>query len=1184
MEGQFSPSTFIPLIINENTEMLTYTPLILDLKGLVMNSYHACMTTEPLYGENGKPINTAEKGFETFLSKFFDPMLEICPSPIHMIAVVDDGNTYRKTLYPDYKKGRPDAQAKQDPIQLAELEKAMTYAKSFLAALGVPIVRLAGQEADDVIAFLVEKLHQFSPVTVATIVRDLLQLHPKAGIFRNGLHQTEYQPNVPNELIPLYSSIVGKGTGEFPGVVGLGEKAWESLVESFGLDGMAELQALVEKRDNATIRRIAEKAQHKTLTKLANCWDEWLKQFLVSKLCPEICVGAKIGLEFYKRCPTLDRLEKALAQAGALGLIFNYKKFCYTATLVTQDNLDESLARINQLLPDTPAVPFDYETTDYVQDQNRRKAANGRGYVDVLNSSLTGASFAFGDAMQHVFYFSVDHSDTNNVEKSVVLELLKMVEDKGLDTVAHNLSFEATVTKCQLGYELLNGQDTYAYSHYLDENSDHDLKFLSKTYLNYIQATYSETLAAYGANNMAELTGEQVLSYGADDSLVTGQLYTLFTLLTRLEGNYSFIRDYECPATMPLVDSYIDGVKIDKEEMDRQRAQDEAVVATEFAKINAMLETYCGEPNYAAVDALYEDQKAYIYFKATRTAQAKNPLLTPTELAAAGSQAQVNYRDKLKAACVYIKPYEIKNFKEFIPTPTKLTEVATKLGLPEITTVSRIGLSNYLSDAFELDPSPEAREWLAQLRDAIPEFKDRKGEFYDAFKTACDAITEAHTPPTMAGTVLNLGSPTQLTSMLYLMLGLPIRMRTEVQPDSLRHLGGLPGSPSTDKSAIDFALANDCEGEVAWKAELLTSLSTYQKADTRISNYWTPYPLWMDEQGIMHPSFRIPGTVTRRPAGSNPNMLQVSKGEVRKAVVPRLPDSVIVSIDFASQELRVMAALTQDKNFLSAYIHPADEPDKDLHTMTGCGVAPVLARRKYGDLLAQMPLDADGKVEYQWYLDNMGNDNAMGKFLKKTRGTSKTINFGAGYGATAQTVSEQAMIPLEDAELAVDGMLATYPGINLWKAEVYKFAKKFGYVETTYGSRRHCGNDLMTGNRRQVGRWERQLSNFLIQGQCGDLLKVVLAGAWRSRLFPRLNAYLLAPIYDEILAEVPRVNVYQYICEMSDLMEVYMPGICVPMVADVSFGPNWMDQREVGVRPSKEKVESVLTEIFGDEQ
>ena len=476
----------------------------------------------------------------------------------------------------------------------------------------------------------------------------------------------------------------------------------------------------------------------------------------------------------------------------------------------------------------------------------------------------------------------------------------------------------------------------------------------------------------------------------------------------------------------------------------------------------------------------------------------------------------------------------------------------------------------------------QAVDFIKLLGPAVDEFKARAGTKYEALETFCDKVFYDLAPVEMAGTNLNLGSNNDMQALLYLLLGLPIRIRTKVQKKSIRHEYKLPGSPSTDASAIDFALANDCEGENAWKAEVLKALKAYAAASTRLSIYWTPYPLWADEEGFIYPNFTMPGTVTRRPTGGSPNLLQVSKGIVRRCFVPRTSDNVIVSVDFASQELRVMAAVTGDANFLSAYINEEGK-DKDLHAMTACGIVPSVIGKYDGitpeDIMMSKQPSGVTLVDYGWFKEHQDDDSPIGKMLKSVRGISKTVNFGVGYGAVAQTVSQQAMIPLDISENAVDGFHLAYPGVNKWKEAVYRFAKVHGYVATTYGSRRHCGNGLNTGNRSEVGRWERQLTNFLIQGQCADLLKVVLASAHRTQLFQRYNAYLIAPIYDEVLCEVPKRHLHAFLHELADLMEVKMPGIIVPMVADCSFGGDWYKQEEVGARPTQETIDKALAKV-----
>lgn len=1164
--------------------MKNYTPLLLDLKGLVYNAYHASMSREPLRGTVKVDINTAEHGFASFVSKFFEPMLDIVDSPLHMIAVVDDGNVFRKSLYRDYKVNRDARKEKLDPLENAEIEKCTQMVKGFLSALGVTFVQLKGQEADDVIAYLTEKLYTRWPVIIATIDKDLLQLYPKASLFRNGVIQTTYIEGLPSHLIPLYISIVGDATDGLPGVDGLGPKAWETMVRDFGIDGMEELDTLVKGRRNGEIRRAADLGANTAFKKASAQWDHWYTQYQCAMLHPEICEGAKVTLNWYRRCPTADRLHNALLKAGALDLYNDFAKFCYKKTLVTADNLDSALAQLHGLLDETPCAPFDYETFEREPNANHLKAVNGRSYVNMLNSELTGCSFAVGNNLQHVFYISVEHKDTSNVPKECITRVFKELERRGIDTVAHNMGFERTITKIQLNHELACVEDTRAYSHHLDENTENGLKYISKIYLNYDQETYEETLQKFNARHMADLTGEQVLSYACDDSFVTGHAYQLLALRCQLEGTAGFIYDYECNAVHAFSAAYITGVKLDRVELERQKTADEKLCSDKLAEVHRLLAEHCTEPNFEAIGVMYEDQKTYVEYKAKRAARNRGE--TSEEVIKEKAKEALNkFKLAIKQSSVYIKPYEEKQSIEFIPTPAKLSGIADLLGLPKIEKVTKAALSDYLSDT-----TPETEEqtkFISLLLNAVGELGKRAGAGYEELKLYCEQVYSDSMPTITRGTVVNLDSPKCISAILYLLLALPIRIRTDVQPGSIRSEARLLGNPATDDSAVDFALANDCEGDSAWKAEVLKAFAEYAKASTRISNYWKPYPLWMDENDTLHPQYLSPGTVTRRPTGSNPNLLQVSKGDVRRCFIPSSPENVIVSVDFASQELRVLAAVTQDSNFLSAYIHGPNEKDKDLHTMTGCGVAPVLAKKYPGDLVSQLKLDPEGKVNYEWYLDQLAllekpketvahGELSIAKFLKKVRGIAKTINFGAGYGATANTVSIQAMIPYEDADLAVQGMASTYPGIAKWKQALYAFARKSGFVATTYGSRRHVGNNLNEGKGYQIGRWERQLANFCIQGQCGDLLKVVLTGCHKTGLFKETQSSLIAAIYDELLSEVPKKNVYDYLHRLADIMEIKMPGICVPMVADCSLGATWGDQIEIGIRPTRERIEEVL--------
>lgn len=1156
---------------------------LLDLRGLILHSYHAGMAPEPLMGEIKEKVNTGAYGFTTFLNMYYDLIVDTIGSPLNMIAVLDSGNVYRKGLYPEYKAKR--GEVEHDPVEKLQIDICTDLVKNFLVSMGVPLVRVVNVEADDVIGYLSQKLH--GNIAIYTRDKDLVALrNERVTVFASFGPKDPILPRtfvksdgleVPASCITVCKSLLGDSSDGYPGVKGLGPKAWESLVAEFGHDGMEQLSQLLDAGNVTQIKAIAKVTANKAYLKAVADIDNWLTMYKVAKITPSLCYGAKNKLDWYKRAPTLERLTKVMNEAGCPDLIAKYADDTYQQTLVTSDNLSDVFKQIEALTEETPFVAWDYETWDTKKDPRYQEASNGRGYVDMLNSDIAGCSFALGRNVNKVFYFSTGHANTNNVPKQYVLEVIKHFEDEGKVMVAQNIAFEATITKVNFGHEVKHWEDTKLYAHHVDENSENGLKFLSKHYLNYNQVSYKDTLDAAGASDMSEISGEQVLSYGCDDSLVTAHLYQHFKTITMLEGTFDFIEAYECPAVAPLIDAHINGVKVDVAEMDRQRAADEVTVKEKMEAIRAALNEHCREPNLAGVDTLLSDQIEYVTYKAKQDFIGKNPAAGPAEIQAAVKAAVDDYRVKLKKNSFYVPPVEVKKFKEFIPTAVMLTKVAEKLGLPAFEKVSKTAISDWIDDVYGtfMGWTDENRQFMNLLAPAVGQFSKREGKDYEAFATFCNHYLEQDAKIEIQGTELNMGSPAQNQYLFYLLLGLPIRNRTKVQKGSLRDKAGFEGSPATDEAAVEFALANDVE-EHPWKKQVLEDLLEYKSAATRIGIYWTPYPLWLDENDIMHPGFSSCGTVTRRPTGKDPNLLQVSKGDVRKVFIPRSDKNVIVSIDFSSEELRVLASACGDPTFLSAY---QGVKDKDLHALTACGLVPLLINRLDKDYRSDIVYESPILVNYDWFKEHQDDDNKLGKFLKEMRGYAKTANFGVGYGAGPSTISRQLMIPLKDAELIVESMNNTYPGIQKWKDNVYAQAKIDGYVATTYGSRRHCGDSLIKGSRSEISRWERQLSNFLIQGQCADLLKVALVALHRNNTLAKHGAMLIAPIYDELLFEVPKTSLHQFLLDASDDMEQEMPGIIIPMVADCSFGPNWGQQIEVGTRPSKETVDAALLKL-----
>jgi len=157
------------------------------------------------------------------------------------IVAFDAGRAkYRTDLYPTYKKrSRP-----RDEIEEANRNKMFefTYStlKRLLPKMGIPIVQMAGQEADDVLFRLAEFYEQRGDekVYVASDDADYLQFinlgttvhRPMKNDFWNKerfIQEMDFDPT----YFTLYKSIIGDGSDHIDGVKGIGEKTATKIIK-----------------------------------------------------------------------------------------------------------------------------------------------------------------------------------------------------------------------------------------------------------------------------------------------------------------------------------------------------------------------------------------------------------------------------------------------------------------------------------------------------------------------------------------------------------------------------------------------------------------------------------------------------------------------------------------------------------------------------------------------------------------------------------------------------------------------------------------------------------------------------------------------------------------------------------------------------------------------------------------
>ena len=223
--------------------------LLLDVYSLVYRAYFAL---PPLTTSTGMPTN-AVYGFERMLNRVIND-----ERPTHIAACFDAGiPKERFEAVPEYKAQRPEMPGDLAP-QFDSVRRA-------LEAYGIPAIAVEGEEADDCIATLATRASRDGLATlIVSGDLDLLQLVDERTtllVTRRGISEmARYDPAAVRERfgldpmqLPDYKALKGDPSDNLPGVPGVGEKTATKLIARYGtLDGLLEHVAEV------TPKRIAD--------------------------------------------------------------------------------------------------------------------------------------------------------------------------------------------------------------------------------------------------------------------------------------------------------------------------------------------------------------------------------------------------------------------------------------------------------------------------------------------------------------------------------------------------------------------------------------------------------------------------------------------------------------------------------------------------------------------------------------------------------------------------------------------------------------------------------------------------------------------------------------------------------------------------------------------------------------
>jgi DNA polymerase-1 len=354
------------------------------------------------------------------------------------------------------------------------------------------------------------------------------------------------------------------------------------------------------------------------------------------------------------------------------------------------------------------------------------------------------------------------------------------------------------------------------------------------------------------------------------------------------------------------------------------------------------------------------------------------------------------------------------------------------------------------------------------------------------------------------GHEFNLGSPPQLSQVLFEEIGLPKTRKTKQ-------------GYSTDAQAIEAlrGVHPIIETLLEWRG--LTKLR---------STYIDALPVSVDPRdNRIHTTFLQTVAATGRLSSNEPNLQNIPVrselgGQVRRAFVARDigADPYLLSADYSQIELRILAHLSQDSGLLESF-----RQDEDIHAATASQVFGV-------------PLTEVTKVQ---------------------RDRAKVFNFGVLYGLSEFGLASREGISREEAGSFIRAYFEKYAAVKTWREGVIVSTRQNGYAETMAGRRRYIP-DIHSPNFNIRSAAERVAVNMPIQGTASDIIKIAMNAIDAEMIERGLETRMLLQVHDELIFEGPKAE----LDALRELVLRVMPAslkLDVPLKVDVKVGKNWAD-------------------------
>ena len=502
--------------------------------------------------------------------------------PEYVAFVVDaPGKTFRDELYPAYKANRPPM-----PDDLRGQVQPMC---DVVEALGMPILRVPGVEADDVIGTLaLAAAGEGIDVTISTGDKDFAQLVRPGVALVNTMSGTRTDSDEaviakfgvrPGQIVDLLA-LMGDSVDNIPGVEKCGPKTaakWLAAYDS--LDGVmasaSEIKGKVGDNLRAALDRLPLSRELATI-----------------RTDVELEVGAT---DLALREPDVDTLRALYARYGFVQALKELDGGSANGVVPAKATIARAgsgfvapaPAAADATLDPALAAEGSYETIlDAAALEDWISRLRGAGLfavdtetdsLDALRANLVGMSFSCEPGRAAYLPLAHDYPGAPaQLDRALALETLRpLLEDAAVRKVGQNGKYDLHVLR-RHGIELAGyADDTLLESFVLDSGrTRHDMDSLARRELGYQTIAYTD-VAGKGAKQIpfSQVAIDDATGYAAEDADVTLRLHRVLSARLDAEpGLASVYRDIEMPLVPVLARVEANGVLVDGDELRRQGA------------------------------------------------------------------------------------------------------------------------------------------------------------------------------------------------------------------------------------------------------------------------------------------------------------------------------------------------------------------------------------------------------------------------------------------------------------------------------------------------------------------------------------------------------------------------------------------------------------------------------------